>query len=84
MSSLKIRKVGNSLGVILSREVQEALNVAEGDTIDVTAIAGNKVVLGAHLPHHSQWVFKDTSVAADEQKWLEADLEDESDKAPSW
>lgn len=84
MSSLKIRKVGNSLGVIFSREVQDALNVAEGDTIDVTAIAGNRVVLDAHLPHHSKWVFKDTSLTAEDQKWIDADLEDESDKIPSW
>ena len=38
MSSLKIRKVGNSLGVIFSKEIQETLNVSEGDLIDVTTL----------------------------------------------
>jgi putative addiction module antidote len=30
---LKVRKVGNSLGVILSKEVVESLGVAEGDEL---------------------------------------------------
>ncbi|HUO18440.1 MAG TPA: AbrB/MazE/SpoVT family DNA-binding domain-containing protein [Steroidobacteraceae bacterium] len=30
---VKVRKVGNSLGVILSRDVVEALGVAEGDEL---------------------------------------------------
>ena len=30
---VKVRKVGNSLGVILSKEVVEALGVAEGDEL---------------------------------------------------
>ena len=31
--SLKIRKVGNSLGVVLTRDLLDALGVAEGDTL---------------------------------------------------
>ena len=60
MSTLKVRKVGNSLGVIFPKEVQEILNISEGDIIDVTTLGRNKVVLGAHLPHHSKWIFKGT------------------------
>ncbi len=33
---LKIRKVGNSVGVILPKEALAHLNVAEGDTLSVT------------------------------------------------
>ena len=33
---LKIRKVGNSLGVVLPREVLAHLNVGEGDTMTLT------------------------------------------------
>jgi putative addiction module antidote len=36
---LKIRKVGNSLGVILPREVVTQLKVVEGDSIDLTEAA---------------------------------------------
>ena len=33
---LKVRKVGNSLGVVLPREVLAHLNVREGDTMTLT------------------------------------------------
>ena len=35
MTPLKIRKIGNSLGVVLPKEVLEQLKVKEGDTLDV-------------------------------------------------
>lgn len=81
MSALKIRRVGNSLGVIFPREIQEALNISEGDIIDVSTIEKNKVVLEAHLPHHSKWKFKNTEFTDEDKKWLESDLEDEDDYA---
>ncbi len=31
--SLKIRKVGNSLGVVLTKDLLDALDVGEGDTV---------------------------------------------------
>ena len=31
--SLKVRKVGNSLGVVLTRDLLDALGVEEGDTL---------------------------------------------------
>ncbi len=36
MQALKIRKVGNSLGLVLPREVVARLKVAEGDTVYLT------------------------------------------------
>lgn len=35
MTKLKIRKIGNSLGVVLPKEIIEQLKVKEGDTLDV-------------------------------------------------
>lgn len=35
MTKLKIRKIGNSLGVVLPKEVLDQLKVKEGDTLDV-------------------------------------------------
>lgn len=84
MSSLKIRKVGNSLGVIFPKEVQDALNISEGDVIDVTTVAGNRIVLDSHLPHHSKWVFKKSELTGQDKEWLDADLEDDDEKAPRW
>jgi len=37
MTRLKIRKIGNSLGVVLPKDVLEQLKVKEGDTLDVVA-----------------------------------------------
>ena len=84
MSTLKIRKVGNSLGVIFPKEIQKTLKIAEGDVIDITTISDGKVVLDSHLTHHSKWVFKDTSLTEEDQQWLNADLEDDNDKSPRW
>ena len=77
MSNLKVRKVGNSLGVIFPKEIQEALRVSEGDQVGVTILENNNVILGSFLPHHSQWEFPDASVSDEDTKWLDADLEDE-------
>lgn len=35
MTKLKIRKIGNSLGVVLPKEVLDQLKVKEGDMLDV-------------------------------------------------
>ena len=82
MSSLKIRKVGNSLGVIFSKEIQETLNISEGDLIDVTTTS-NKIILDSHLPHHSNWKFENTALSKEDKTWVDADLEDEDD-IPKW
>jgi putative addiction module antidote len=34
--SLKLRKIGNSVGVVLPKEVLSQLNVVEGDTVTFT------------------------------------------------
>lgn len=83
MSTLKIRKVGNSLGVIFSKEIQDTLKIAEGDVIDVTALTGNKVILDARLPHHSLWAFSNVGLSEEDRQWLDSDLE-EGDESPKW
>jgi putative addiction module antidote len=40
MVTLKVRKVGNSLGVTLSSEVAQALRVREGDQLYLTEAPG--------------------------------------------
>ena len=39
---LKLRKVGNSVGVVLPKEVLTHLNVEEGDTVCVTDAAEDR------------------------------------------
>ncbi len=36
MSSVKIRKIGNSLGVVLPKEALSRLNVTDGDVLHLT------------------------------------------------
>ena len=45
MAALKIRKVGNSLGVVLPKEVLAQLNVKNGDTLFVTPAADGSLRL---------------------------------------
>lgn len=40
---IKLRKVGNSVGVVLPKEVLAHLNVGEGDTVCVTDAADGSV-----------------------------------------
>ncbi len=44
MSTLKIRKIGNSLGVILPKDVLELLDVEEGDTLSFARSAHGVMV----------------------------------------
>ena len=77
MTALKIRKVGNSLGVILPKEIQEELGLFEGDILELTKIANKKVLLETPLPHNSKWKFTGADeVNREDKEWLEADLED--------
>jgi putative addiction module antidote len=39
----KLRKVGNSVGVVLPKEVLAHLKVSEGDTVCVTKAAGDSL-----------------------------------------
>lgn len=40
MTRLKIRKIGNSLGVVLPKDVLDQLKVKEGDVLDVVPAPG--------------------------------------------
>jgi putative addiction module antidote len=49
MSALKLTQIGNSVGVILPKELLARLNVAKGDTVFWTE-AANGVNLSAYNP----------------------------------
>jgi len=42
---LKLRKIGNSVGIVLPREALTHLNVSEGDTVCVTEAAAGSLRL---------------------------------------
>lgn len=84
MTALKIRKVGNSLGVIFPKEIQDALEVSEGDIIELTKIAHKKILLETALPHHSEWKFEGNKELSEEDKeWLDSDFGDD-EHASKW
>lgn len=47
---LKLRKVGNSVGLVLPKDVLARLNVEEGDTVCVTDAADGSLRLSAASP----------------------------------
>lgn len=50
MTALKLTRIGNSVGVILPKEVLARLKVGQGDTVFVTEAAGNAVTLTPYDP----------------------------------
>ncbi len=46
----KIRKIGNSYGMILTKEVLQELNVSEGSTVYITEAPGNAVKVTSSDP----------------------------------
>ena len=47
---LKVRKVGNSVGVILPKQALAHLQVEEGDTVNVTDAADGSLRISPHRP----------------------------------
>ncbi len=47
---LKLRKVGNSVGVILPKEALSRLNIREGDSVVLTESTDNTYRLTSHNP----------------------------------
>lgn len=48
MSALKLTQIGNSVGVILPKEVLARLNVGKGDTVYLTEAANGGVTLSPY------------------------------------
>ncbi|MFT7460441.1 MAG: putative addiction module antidote [Planctomycetota bacterium] len=51
--ALKVRKIGNSVGVILPRDVQEALRVSDGDTL-YTNVTKDSIELSPYDPDFAE------------------------------
>jgi putative addiction module antidote len=50
MSALKITQIGNSVGVILPKDVLARMRVAKGDTVYVTESANGSITLTPYDP----------------------------------
>jgi putative addiction module antidote len=49
--TLKIRKLGNSLGLIVPKELSDRLHLKEGDSMHATIDAGGEMVLSPYDPN---------------------------------
>lgn len=61
MVQLKVRKIGNSLGVILPKEALSTLHCKEGDVLQLDQVQG-KAVLTAENPDFAEKMKKAESI----------------------
>jgi putative addiction module antidote len=64
MIQLKVRKIGNSLGVVLPKEVVQALHTAEGETLHLTETAGGGFLLTPYDPDFERKMRQVEDIAA--------------------
>jgi putative addiction module antidote len=63
VSKVKIRKIGNSLGVVLPKEMLAAANAGEGDELEATVTASGVIELTAYDPTVAEQVEKARDIA---------------------
>ena len=51
---IELKKIGNSTGVILPKEMLTQLGLAQGDTMFVSNLPDRSVRLSAYDPHHEE------------------------------
>ena len=56
MKHLKIRKIGNSAGIVLPKDVLARLNVGEGDKLFLIEAPDGSIRLSRHDPEHEKVV----------------------------
>jgi antitoxin component of MazEF toxin-antitoxin module len=74
MSAVKLQKIGNSLGIRISKGDLEAAGFDESFEYELIAEKG-VILLVKRRPHASKWIFKDTSLNEEDKVWLESKLE---------
>lgn len=56
MIALKVRKVGNSLGIVLPKETLQRLNIGEGETVYLTETFDNGYRVTAYNENFSKQI----------------------------
>ncbi|MDP3656766.1 MAG: AbrB/MazE/SpoVT family DNA-binding domain-containing protein [Brevundimonas sp.] len=88
----KIRKIGNSAGVILPKPALSALGVSEGGAVEFTYEPGKITIVPGRRKVREGWADDFAALAAEglteeEREWLEADLTSGTDPealGPDW
>ena len=74
MGAIKLKKIGNSQGVTISKELLEKTGFELGDELEIQTYNGKLIIFKKPL-HHSEMSFAGPSELSDEdQAWLNADL----------
>lgn len=72
MLALKIRKIGNSLGVVLPKETLQRLNVKEGETLYFTESQDRSYRLTAYNEHFSKQMAEAEEIMREDKDLLKA------------
>lgn len=74
MGAIKLKKIGNSQGVTISKDLLEKTGFELGDELEVQIYNGKLIIFKKPL-HHSKMRFDGTvEVTKEDQAWLDADL----------
>ena len=88
-----VRKVDNSVGVILPEPFLASIGVRIGDTVDVTLKEGRIVIVAVDAPPKKRpregWAeearaMAEAGLTEEEHEWLEAPLSAEADAKLEW
>lgn len=90
--STKVRKIGNSAGVILPKPVLAALGVSEGGAVEFVYEAGKVTIVPAKRKVREGWAedfeaLAKEGLSEEDRDWLEADLTSGTDDealGPDW
>jgi hypothetical protein len=80
MSSVKLQKIGNSLGFRIARPELEMAGFDENSDYELIADRG-LIMIVKKRAHASKWVFKDTALSSEDTQWLESRLESGNKKS---
>ena len=73
MSSLKLQKIGNSLGFRIPKETLDHLGFQTADQYELMEEDGVLLIVKRPPPSHI-WTFREPELTKEDHEWLEADL----------
>ena len=79
MAVLKLQKIGNSYGFRIPKEALEHAGFHAEDQYELVEEKGVLVIV-KRPPPSNLWTFREPELTDEDQKWIEADLGEKSEK----
>ena len=79
MSAVKLQKIGNSLGFRVPKTELEKAGFDINSEYELISEKGI-ITLVKKRPHHSEWIFPNSSPSQEDRDWLDSDLGDDDDE----